>query len=261
MFGQKLPKIKGSGIVTLKEVEIEESFDTIDIDGDFEIELDQGNKSLYTIETDDNLIDVIQFRVEDNTLKIFATHRITKKKKFKIALTVATIAEIHLNNDAKVKGDQLLKGESILVTAGKSSAFDLDLEYTEAINIELFSDAKGTIKATSKSSKVTTDGRSNLKGYFLVETIDMELSDTSRFTLDGSIENATVKVDNNGKLDAKEGTMNKAVITLSESSDAYIQVKEHIELYAQDTATLQLYGDPEIIVNGLKNKAKILKKE
>lgn len=261
MFGQQLPKIKGSGIVTLKEVEIEESFDSIDIDGDFEIELSQGNTSLYTIETDDNLIDVIQFRVEDNTLKISATHRIVKKKRFKITLTAATIAEIHLNNDARIKGSQLLKGDNILVTAGKSSEFDLDLDYKEAINLELFSDAKGSIKATAQNSKVTTDGRSNLKGYFLVESIEMELSDSSKFTMDGSIENATIKLERNGKLDAKEATLNTTVISLSETSDAYIQVKERIELYAQDSAILELYGDPEIVVTGLKNKAKILKKE
>ncbi len=261
MFGQQLPKIKGSGIVTLKEVEIEESFDSIDIDGDFEIELSQGNTSLYTIETDDNLIDVIQFRVEDNTLKISATHRIVKKKRFKITLTAATIAEIHLNNDARIKGNQLLKGDNILVTAGKSSEFDLDLDYAETINLELFSDAKGSIKATAQSSKVITDGRSNLKGYFLVESIEIESSDSSKFTMDGSIENATIKLEGNGKLDAKEATMNTTVISLSETSDAYIQVKERIELYAQDSSIIELYGDPEIIITGLKNKAKILKKE
>lgn len=261
MFGQQLPKIKGSGIVTLKEVEITDAFDSIDIDGDFEIELRQGKTNQYEIETDDNLIDVIQFKVVDNTLKISATHRIVKKKRFNITVTAETISEIHLNNEARIKADQLIKGERILVTAGKSSEFDLDLDYTEAIDIELFSDAKGTIRAASKNSKVTTDGRSNLKGYFLIEAIEMQLSDTSKLTLDGVIENATIKVEGSGKLDAKEGTFTTATLSLSETSDAYIQVKERIELYAQDTATLELYGDPEIVVTGLKNKARILKKE
>ena len=72
---------------------------------------------------------------------------------------------------------------------------------------------------------------------------------------------STINVEGSGKLDAREGTFTTMVISLSETSDAYIQVKERIELYAQDTATLELYGDPEIVVTGLKNKARILKKE
>ena len=130
MFGQQLPKIKGSGIVTLKEVEIEESFNRIDIEGDFDIELNQGRTDLYTIETDDNLIDVIQFNVENNTLKISATHRIVKKKKFKITITASTIAEIHLNNEARITSSDLIKGESLVITAGKSSKFELDARET-----------------------------------------------------------------------------------------------------------------------------------
>ena len=118
MLGQQLPKIKGSGIVTLKEVEIEESFNTIDIDGDFDIELSQGTTDAYTIETDDNLIDVIQFRVEDNTLKISATHRIVKKKRFKITVTASSITEIHLNNEARIKASGLIKGENLVLQLG-----------------------------------------------------------------------------------------------------------------------------------------------
>ena len=258
---QQLPKIKGSGIITLKEVEIEEPFEVIDIDGDFDIELNQGNTDMYTIETDDNLIDVIQFRVEDNTLKISATHRIVKKKKFKITVTASTISEIHLNNEARVKGDGLLQGENLVVTAGKSSKFDLDVAYSGAIDIELFSNADGTIKTKSGSSKVTLDGRATLKMYAIADSLESTVSDTSRLTLDGTIETAKLTLSGSGKLLAKEALLTATDITLSDSSDAYIQVKETITLYAQDSAELQLYGEPSITVTGLKNKAKILKKE
>lgn len=261
MFAQQLPKIKGSGIVTLKEVEIEGPFDVIDIDGDFDIELDQGKTNIYTIETDDNLIDVIQFRVEDHTLKISATHRIVKKKKFKITVTASTINEIHLNNAARVKGDGLLKGEHLVVTAGKSSEFDLDVDYSAAVDLELFSNAEGTIKTKSDSSKVTLDGRATLKMYATANTFESQISDTSRLTLDGTLETVNLTLAGSGKLRAKEASFTTTDITLSDTSDAYVHVKEAITLYAQDSSELQLYGEPTITVTGLKNKAKILKKE
>lgn len=261
MLGQQLPKIKGSGIVTLKEVALEESFDVIDVDGDFDIELNQGATNAYTIETDDNLIDVIQFTIEDNTLKITATHRIVKKKKFKITITANTIAEIHLNNKARLKAEGLINGENLVLTAGKSSKFELDLAYTGAIDIELFSDADGTLKTKSASSNVTLDGRATLKMYAIVDTLIAQVSDTSKLLLDGTIATANLTLTGNGKLTAKEALVTTTEINLSDSSDAYMQVKEAITLYAQDSAVLQLYGEPTITVTGLKNKAKILKKE
>lgn len=261
MLGQQLPKIKGSGIVTLEEVALTDPFDRIDIDGDFDIELRQGSTNQYTIETDDNLIEVITFRVENNTLKIFGTHRIVKKKMLKITVTAATITEIHLNNEATVKADRLIKGENLLLTAGKGSKFDLDLEYTGAVNLELFSDAEGTLKTKSQSSKIRLDGRASLKMYVLLDTLESQLSDTSKLTLDGIINETKLTLTGSAKLSAKEVLLTTADITLSDSSDAYMNVKEAITLYAQDTATLELYGDPTITVNGLKNKAKILKKE
>ncbi len=261
MLGQQLPKIKGSGIITLEEVALTDPFDRIDIDGDFDIELRQGSTNQYAIETDDNLIEVITFRVENNTLKITGTHRIVKKKRLEIILTVSNIAEIHLNNEASIKADRLIKGASLLLTAGKGSKFDLDLDYTEAIHIELFSDADGTLKTKTPSSKITLDGRATLKMYALVDTLESQLSDTSKLTLDGTVNASKLTLSGSAKLSAKEVLLTTADITLSDSSDAYMNVKEVITLYAQDTATLELYGDPSITVNGLKNKAKILKKE
>lgn len=261
VFGQQLPKIKGSGIVTLKEVELEASFDAIDIDGDFDIELRQGDTHQYTIETDDNLIEVIQFNVSGNTLKISTTHRIVKKKTLKITVTTETINEIHLNNEARIKADRLLRGENLLITAGKSSEFNLDLEYTGAIDVEMFSDAEGTLKTKTQTSKVRLDGRATLKMYALVDILESTLGDTSRLTLDGTVNSLKLTLSESSKLSAKEVLLTTADITLSDSSDAYMNVKEAITLYAQDSAVLQLYGEPTITISGLKNKAKILKKE
>jgi len=48
---------------------------------------------------------------------------------------------------------------------------------------------------------------------------------------------------------------------MSDSSDAIVNCKEQLEIYLEDSAVLDIYGDPEIKVEGLKNKARISKKE
>lgn len=261
MLAQQLPKIKGSGVVVLEEKTIEEPIDVVTVDGDIVITLSQGKATSYTIETDDNLVAIIDFEIEDNTLKITANHRITKKKKLDIHVKMNAIKEIHLDNGARMESDELLKGDNLRLTAGSASKFEFDLEYKDTIDIEMYSNADGLLKAKTAYSNIALDSRTDLDAYFVTDSLTIQQSDTSKLKLDGSIENATIKITDNAKLEAKEVGLTQAAISLSDTSDAVINTKEQITVYLEDSATIALYGDPEITVDGLKNKAKILKKE
>ena len=201
------------------------------------------------------------FEIEDNTLKITANHRITKKKKLDIHVKMNTIKEIHLDNGARMESDELLKGDNLRLTAGSASKFEFDLEYKDTIDIEMYSNADGLLKAKTAYSNIALDSRTDLDAYFVTDSLTIQQSDISKLKLDGSIENATIKITDNAKLEAKEVGLTQAAISLSDTSDAVINTKEQITVYLEDSATIALYGDPEITVDGLKNKAKILKKE
>jgi len=56
----------------------------------------------------------------------------------------------------------------------------------------LFSDAEGTLKTKSETSKVTLDGRATLKMYAIVDTLIAQVSDTSKLMLDGTIATANL---------------------------------------------------------------------
>jgi hypothetical protein len=258
---QKLPKIKGSGIVELMEVSITEPFNAIEVDGDIDVELIQGGENGYSIETDDNLIEVVQFTISDSTLAVSLTHRITKKKKFIVTIKSSDIAVIDLKNEARLESNRTLKGNDLTIVGGNGTKFDLDVEYTNDVAIELYSNAEGELKSKSLNNHIKLDDRASLKMYTVTDSIHINTTDNSRLTLDGSAEAATISCKENAKIMAKEAALKNVDITLSESSDAFINAKETITLYAQDTSVLELYGDPEITVSGLKNKAKILKKE
>ena len=261
MWSQKLPKIKGSGIVEFQEVALEQGFSAIKIDGDLVVELVQGDESRYSIETDDNLIETVEFVVADSILTVSLNHRITKKKKCVISVETPAIDYIELQNEAELESKKTLIGENLVIVGGKSTKFDLDLEFSKTVAVELYSDAEGKLSSKAGIQTVKLDDRAALELYSVTDSLTANTTDNTKLTLDGTIKAAQLDGKENSKLDGRKLSIETVELNLSQGADAAINVKETITLYIQDTAVLELYGDPEITVSGLKNKAKILKKE
>jgi len=261
VWSQKLPKIKGSGIVELQEVALEEHFNAIKIDGDINVELVQGDNSGYSIETDDNLIETVEFSVADSVLYVTLNHRITKKRKFIVIVETPAIEYIELQNEAGLESKKTLRGEYLTIVGGKSSSFDLDTEYTGEVDIELYSDAEGTLSSKTANNTVKLDDRASLELYSVTDSLSANTTDNAKLILDGTIKATQLTGKESSKIDGRKVSFETADLNLSDGADAALNVKQAITLYIQDTAVLELYGDPEIAVTGLKNKAKILKKE
>lgn len=260
-WSQKLPRIKGSGTLEVMDVALTEAFHAIALDGDMDVELVQGEDNGYSIETDDNLIEVVDFSVVDSTLYVSLNHRITKKKKFLITIKTTDISRIELKNEVNLESNKTLTGESLTIIAGMSSKYELDLAFEEGVQVDMYSNAEGILKTKSKLSTVKLDDRASLKMYGVVDSLSIDITDNTNMDLDGTVRAATLALKESSKLMAKEASLAQVEIALSHSTDAFVNAKETITLHAQDTSVLQLYGDPEITVTGLKNKAKVLKRE
>jgi len=161
----------------------------------------------------------------------------------------------------KMNSQNTLKGEVLTLVAGKSTKYDLDVAHEEAVDVEMYSDAEGTLKIASKESEVKLDDRASLKMYTVLDLITAEVKNSAELELDGTIQKATLEIKEGAKITAKKAAFSEVDINLSNNADVTINAKETITLYAQDSSVLQVYGDPKIIISGLKNKAKILKKE
>ena len=72
-WSQRLPKIQGSGVLKVTSVTLEEEFNTVLIDGDIEVELMQARKNGYSVESDDNLINAIEFNVENKNCLLYTS--------------------------------------------------------------------------------------------------------------------------------------------------------------------------------------------
>ena len=79
-FAQRKPKIKGNKKV-VEVVEELPPFNAIELNDDLKIFLEKSSSEAFIIKADDNLIDVLKFKVVDSTLIITSFYKIISKKK------------------------------------------------------------------------------------------------------------------------------------------------------------------------------------
>ena len=118
--------IDGNGEV-VKENRNIESFNKIDISGGFEIIMNQGNEERLELEVDENLLELIETEVKNNTLYISSLEPIGNASSLKLYITIANIEDIDASGAIELKnkgfegediGKELRKERSPLVRLG-----------------------------------------------------------------------------------------------------------------------------------------------
>ena len=128
-FSQKKEKIKGDKDVTTVTNGFEKGFTAIEISDNLKVTLTSSLQNSYTLTTDKNLQDVIQFTVNEGLLKIYTTSNIVKSKKLDITLGLNNLEYIYLKDDAELKSDKTFESNAINIDAQNASKFDTDIKY------------------------------------------------------------------------------------------------------------------------------------
>ncbi|MGB6153622.1 MAG: DUF2807 domain-containing protein, partial [Pricia sp.] len=139
LSAQRKPKIKGSRIVA----DVQENlppFNTIELKDDLEIRLRKSPQEGYAITADDNLIDVLKFKVEDSVLTISSFYKITSKKKLNITVNYSNINTIRVHD-----GDIRMDGAII----------------TDDLDVHMFESAKMQLNAEAAFMAIQMEGNSS----------------------------------------------------------------------------------------------------
>jgi len=83
---QAQKNVKGSRNVTTEQIDIN-TFTSIELDGEFEVGLLKGSRSMVEVEADDNLHELIQIEVMNNVLYIKPSTKISNSKSQKLTIT------------------------------------------------------------------------------------------------------------------------------------------------------------------------------
>lgn len=259
VFAQKKPKIKGDKDVATTTHSFERGFNAIEIDDALEVSMRQSSQNGYTLTTDKNLQDIVQFTVRDSVLKIFTVNRITSSKKLEISLDFINLEHITLKNDAEVKGEGRFESNVMYIDAYNSSKFELDVKAEEVI-VTMQRNTNGKLKTRSTNTTLIMTDRTDLDASVLSDKTTVTLTKSAQLDLEGDSETAAFNLKDSSELDAKKMKVTSVDLYTSNNSDVYVYAGKNLELYAQGKSNIYVYGDPKLEVKGLTDKSKIIKK-
>lgn len=257
---QTLEKIKGNKNVTIIQTEID-PFHTIIVDEDFEVEIIYNQTPSVTIETDENLHDVIKFDVINGVLTFDKLAKITSNKRLNITVNYNE----SLNNIKTTDKGEILSlatmelPNAIVITQGASKA-GLTIK-TNQFEFQGKEKSKVKLNLTCENAKLNLSDNCKIDGliYAPITTVDLYIRATAN--IEGETNDLALRTDNFSMFNGKNFTI-KTCTTLNElSSDAYLEVTDSVTIEASGNSSIYLYGNPKIVVNKLDNTSKLQKKE
>lgn len=258
-YTQNFEKIKGNRNVVTKETATN-SFHTIDLDEDFDIELFYSKTPSVIIEADENLHEVIKFRITDSILTFNKTTRITSKKKLNIKVGYDdALIHISTSNESEIFSSNPLNfSVGTLTTKGNSKA-GLTIK-CKNFAFEGSEKSKVKLNLTSDYCNMNLSGNSKIEALINATNFTGILYQRANATIEGTSKEMNLELENNTKFDGKNFTINTCNIDCKINSDAYLEVLDSININASGSSAIYLYQNPKISINTFANSAKLQKK-
>jgi len=260
VLAQKKEKIKGSKNVTLLQKEIS-SFSSIEISDNLEINLEKGEKNAVTIEADDNLHEIISLDFRDKMLFISTSKEIQGFKKLAVKLTYTKELNLVTSKDeSTVNAVQEIILDDITFKSFDRSKLFLNVN---SANFVLQSNDKSITELNLKAATafVELSKNSNLKALLNCTDLKCDLYQKANATLEGDAVNATIRLDNDTDLEARNFTLKNVDISCEGKAKCNLLVDTTIIIDAANQSEIKLFGNPKIEIRKFANEAKLLKKE
>lgn len=242
-FSQRKPKIKGNKNV----VDITESlpaFNAIELNDDLDIFLAQANQEGYTLKADDNLIDVLKFRVKDSTLVISSFYKITGKKKLEITINYYELSSV-IVRDGKIKMDDVIETDELTIKTYGSAKLEINAD-TSRTNLIMEGNSSGNFNIQSDTLNIILKDRVDTRIYAVTERNTIQMNTNASAIMDGTTYAMSVHLFDKANLRAKKLQAEGVEIIAEGSPSARVYASEEFELTSKGSSKTYLSGDAKI---------------
>ncbi len=159
--------VRGSGDITTISHTIG-FFSNIELSGAYSVTLSQGKDAMLTIETDDNLHELIDINLVDETLTIVSDREnVLRPTRMDLFIVYPEISKISLKGAGKVSAtDTLVTGKLFLEMSG---AADIHLDVkTELLHTRIAGAGNISLRGKATNHQVELSGASNLRAEELI---------------------------------------------------------------------------------------------
>lgn len=219
-------------------------FNTIELKDDLEIRLRKAPQEGYAVTADDNLIDVLKFKVEDSILTISSFYTITGKKKLDITVNYSDLNNLILH-DGDMRMDGAVITDVLDVKVLESAKLQLNAEASR-IAVHMEGNSSGDLTLKGEELDFIFKDRIDVGVFAVCDTINLKMYKNASAKLEGTVADFAINLFENSSLKGKGLESEKVVANLQDSSSAEVNVKSTIELTSTGSSKTYVYGDGKI---------------
>ena len=201
------PSVKGNGNV-VEETRKAGPFEKISVSRGMNVYITQGESHRIVVKADENLLDAIETKIEDNTLKITTSENIRQSTSKKVYVTIPGISEIKSAAGSNVYSENTLETKALVIGTSSGSNMKLQVE-------------AGELSVSSSSG--------------------------SNVRLEGTAETFTGKASSGANIKAEDLRVTHCNATTSSGANLWISVGETFEGKASSGGNIYYSGNPKTV--------------
>tara|TARA_R110000868_G_scaffold113860_1_gene305326 strand:- start:8912 stop:9739 length:828 start_codon:yes stop_codon:yes gene_type:complete len=244
-YTQRKPKIKGNKNV----IEVREDlapFTAIELVDDLDIVIQKASQEGYALELDDNLLDVLKFKVDNGVLKISSFYNITSKKKLEITIFFQELRSIKMLN-GKISMKDVISTDRLKVATFGTSRLELNAT-ADIMDITMEEISSGDFNLASDSLNITLKDRIDVKLYSTGSSNNIYMYKNASAKLEGTADFLMAKMYGNSSLKAAELQSNDVLLITEDSPDIEIRALNTLQLSSKGSTRTKLYGEAKITI-------------
>jgi hypothetical protein len=173
-------RIYGDGHTATRDASVG-SFNSVDVSGALEAHISQGTGNSVKIETDQNLLDLVEVFTEGNTLVARTRHgyNLQPSRKIIIYITAPEFKDLDVSGASKIIADNAISGNDMHIGASGASHISMEVNGGK-ISSDLSGASSLTLKGQATDFDLEASGASHSKCYELqAENAFIDLSGAS----------------------------------------------------------------------------------
>jgi hypothetical protein len=259
-FGQKKEKVKGSRIVKMEQKQIEK-FESLEIEDNLEVFLVKGKECSLEIEADDNLIELIEYKITGTNFRISTSKDLSSYKKLSVRVTYTDDFNMVIAKDET----SVTALSDIILDNITFKSYDYSKLYLNAKtkDFTLMANDKSKVELNLKSDKTTIDVSKSADVKALISTSDMrfDMYQKSSATIEGDVINFKLRTDNNSEFVGKKLTSKNTSVETSGYAKNVVNINNIATIDAAGNSEIEIYGTPiKIELKRFSDSAVLMKK-
>ncbi len=257
LLAQRKPKIKGSRIVTEVNQELP-AFNAIQLNDNLDIVLKKSFGPGYEIVADDNLVDILKFKVEDSTLVISSFYDVTAKKQFDITINYTELRAITVKEGSIVSND-IISSDELFVDAFANAKLDIKAN-AAVMDINMEDMSKGDFNVDVDSLNIGLNKRAEAYVYSVNEVSVVDVEGNGSLMFEGTSDRMEIGLTGNSKYKGEKMEAGTIKARLENAANARLYSYRDLELSAKGNSRIYLYGNPKITVLEFLDTVQLIKK-